>query len=127
MNPRVQIVAVVGAVLLIVFVLELVRKRKLREEYSLLWLAAIACVGVLAFHRPAVESIATFLGVAYAPSAIFIVAFVAGFLLLLHFSIAISRLLERDKRLTQEVALLKDRIHELEFEDRRDMETKNET
>lgn len=114
MNPRVQIIAVVSALIFAVFILQLVRKRCLREEYSLLWLTSIIIIAIIAFHRSMIITIADLLGVAYAPSAIFIVAFVVGFLLVLHFSVAISRLLERDKRLTQEIGLLRLELEELE-------------
>lgn len=114
MNPRVQVIAVVGTVLVAAMVLELVRKRKLREEYSLLWLLAIACVGALALERWIVDWLSDVLGVSYAPSALFIVAFAIGFLIVLHFSVVISRLVERNKRLTQEIGLLKLRLEEMD-------------
>lgn len=114
MNPRVQIVAAAGTLLLAVLILELVRKRRLREEYSLLWLGAIVCLGLLAFKRPIVDSISHILGVAYAPSALFIAAFAVGFLLLLHFSVAISRLTELEKRVAQRLGLVENRLRELE-------------
>jgi hypothetical protein len=112
MNPKVQIFAVIGTVLVAVFVLELVRKRKLREEYSLVWLCAIVCLGILAFDRPLVAGLADLLGIAYAPTALFVAGFAVVFLLLLNFSVAISRLVERNKRLTQEVGLLRSRLAE---------------
>lgn len=114
MNPRVQVIAVIGALAIAALVLELVRKRKLREEYSLLWLVAIVLLGILAFDRPLIDTISRVFGIAYPPSALFIAAFAAGFLLLLHFSVAISKLMERNKRLTQEIGLLKLRLGELE-------------
>jgi hypothetical protein len=114
MNPTVQVVAIVATVAMAAFVLELVRKRKLREEYSLLWLLAIVVMAALALDRGIVDWISHVLGVSYAPSALFIVAFAVGFLLVLHFSIVISRLVERNKRLTQEIGLLKLHVEEIE-------------
>lgn len=118
MNPRVQFVAIAATVLLALLILELVRKRRLREEYSLLWLVAIVCVGVLALDRPLVAAVSKVLGVSYAPSALFIAAFAAGFLLLLHFSVAISRLFEREKILAQQLGLVAQRLDRLEAERR---------
>lgn len=92
MNPKVQVIAVIGAVLIAGLVLELVRKRRLREEYSLVWLCAIICLGVLVCDRPLVEKLAGLLGIAYAPAALFVAGFAVVFLLLLNFSVAISRL-----------------------------------
>ena len=114
MNPRVQVIAVVGVLLLAGLVLELVRKRKLREEYSLLWLTAIVFVGLLALYRRIVDWLARILGTTYEPSALFICAFAVAFGILLHITIVISRLMERSTRLMQEVALLKHRMEEME-------------
>lgn len=125
MNPKVQIIAVVGAVLIALFVLELVRKRKLREEYSLVWLLAIICLGTLACDRPLVAKIANVVGISYAPAALFVAGFAAGFFLLLHFSVAISRLMECNKRLTQEIGLLTVKVEELESDAQRTDDGKN--
>lgn len=114
MNPRVQFVAAAGVILTAALVLELVRKRKLREEYSLLWLLAVFCLGAMAFHRPLVDVFSKAVGVAYAPSALFTAAFAVGFLLLLHLTVTISRLIEHNKRLAQEMGLLTNRLDELE-------------
>ena len=122
MNPRIQVAAIILTILISAIVLELVRKRKLREEYSLLWISAIVCLGILAAYRPIVGKIAELLGIAYAPSALFIAAFGLGFALILHFSIAISRILEHNKRLTQEIGLLKLRMQELEAGTKADKE-----
>lgn len=114
MNMRVQIIAAIGMILIAIMVLELVRKRKLREEYSLLWLLVVVCLGVMSLHRPLVDSFADLIGVAYSPSALFIAAFTGGFFLLLHMTITISRLIERNKRLAQEIGLLKARLKDVE-------------
>lgn len=118
MNPRIQLVAVICTVFLTGFVVNLVKQKKMREEYSLLWLFAIAGMCILAVYRPIVETIAGLLGIAYAPSALFIAALAVGFLLLIHFSIAISRLIERVKCLAQETVLLKIQLEELESSQR---------
>ena len=79
--------------------------------YNLLvWLSAIICMGILVLDRPLVTTLADLLGIAYAPAALFVAGFTLGFLLLLNFSVAISRLIERNKRLTQEIGLLMTRL-----------------
>lgn len=110
MNQQIQIVAIVGSVLVMLFVTQLIRKRRLREEYALLWFVASVGLIVLSIWRDLLDSTARFLGIAYAPSLLLLGAIVIGFILAIHFSISLTRLAEQNKRLGQELALLADRI-----------------
>lgn len=103
---RIQIIAVVITVLIFLLILELVRRRRLVERYALLWMIAAAGLVVLAVWRDLLNIIADALGIAYDPNALFLIAFGAIFVLLLHFSVATSRLSEESKILAQEVARL---------------------
>ena len=109
MDVRLQIIAIAGAAGLLVFVLELVRRRALLERYALLWLAAAVFLLILAVWRDLLETVARALGIAYAPNALFFIAFAAILVLLLHFSIAVSRLADQSKILAQRMALLEER------------------
>jgi hypothetical protein len=104
MDPRLQVVAITGAVALLVLVLELVRRRALMERYALLWL----------FSSLLVLMLARAMGIAAAPNALFFVAVGFIMLLLLHFSAAMSRLTDQSKVLAQKQALLEQRLRELE-------------
>jgi hypothetical protein len=114
MDPRIQIVSIVAAGLLLVGVLELVRQRRLLERYALLWLFSALILLGLAIWRDALELIAKLVGIAYPPNALFVIA--GGFILvlLLHFSLAVSRLTEQSKVLAQRQALLEERQRRLE-------------
>src|SRR5918998_1769176 len=114
MDPRIQIVSIVAAVVLLIVVLELVRQRRLLERYALLWLLAAVVLLGLAIWRGLLEDIAGWIGIAYPPNALFVIAFGAILLLLLHFSVATSRLAEQSKVLAQRLALLEERQRELE-------------
>jgi hypothetical protein len=114
MDPRIQIVSIIAAVALLILVLELVRQRRLLERYALLWLLAAVVLLGLAVWRGLLENIADWIGVAYPPNALFVIAFGAILLLLLHFSVATSRLAEQSKVLAQRLALLEERQRELE-------------
>ena len=109
MDPRIQIIAIFGAAGLLLFVLELVRRRALLERYALLWLGAAVVLLVLACWRDLLATVADALGIAYAPNALFFLAFTAILVLLLHFSIAVSRLADQSKILAQRVAMLEER------------------
>src|SRR3954466_15827958 len=100
-SSRIQILIICVAAMLLVGVIDLVRRRRLLERYALLWLLASVVLLALAIWRGALDRIAESVGVAYPPNALFIVAF--GFVLwmLLHFSIAVSRLSDQTKILAQ--------------------------
>ncbi len=114
MDVRIQIIAIAGAAGLLVFVLELVRRRALLERYALLWLAAAVFLLVLAVWRDLLEMIAGAIGIFYAPSALFVIAFGFILVLLLHFSLVISRLADQNKVLAQKLSLVQQRVEELE-------------
>ena len=114
MDPRLQIVAIAGAVGLLLLVLELVRRRALMERYALLWLLCSVSVLGLAIWQDALFTLANAMGIAAAPNALFFVAVGFILLLLLHFSAAMSRLTDQTKVLAQRQALLEQRLRELE-------------
>ena len=113
MESRVQIVAIFVSLALLGVVLELVRRRRLMERYSLLWLACAAILLALSIWRDGLEKFADLVGVAYAPSAIFIVALGFILLLLLHFSLVISRLADQSKVLAQRLGLVQNELDEV--------------
>jgi hypothetical protein len=113
MTPlRVSILASIAALILLVVVLELIRSRRLQERYALLWL--LTCVVVLFFSlwRDALGRFSDLIGIAYPPSALFLLA--SGFILvlLLHYSTVISELAERNLVLAQRLALLEQKLRE---------------
>jgi hypothetical protein len=114
MALRIQIVAVVAAGLLLVGVLELVRRRRLLERYAILWLFSATVLLALAAWKGLLATISNAVGIYYAPSALFVIAFGFVMILLLHFSLAVSRLSEQAKVLAQRLALLESRNRELE-------------
>ncbi|MBA2504521.1 MAG: DUF2304 domain-containing protein [Thermoleophilaceae bacterium] len=114
MDSKIQIVSIVGAAILLLAILDLVRRRRLLERYALLWLLAAVVVLGLAIWRDGLEEIASAVGVAYPPNALFLIAFGFILLLLLHFSTAVSKLADQSKILAQRQALLEERLREAE-------------
>ncbi len=108
---RTQVITAFGAVLLLLYVLDLVRRRRLSEEYSLLWVLLTAVVAVLGFSTPLLTWLTRALGMMGASSTVFAfgLAFTIAMLLLL--SVRLSRLGHENHALTRELALLR---HELE-------------
>ena len=113
-GSRVQIVAIIGAVALLVIVLEMVRRRRLMERYALLWLLSAVVILGLAIWQDALEKLANAMGILSAPNALFFVAVGFILLLLLHFSAAMSRLSDQSKVIAQRHAILAQRVRELE-------------
>jgi hypothetical protein len=126
MESRIQVVAVAGAVALLVIVLEMVRRRRLMERYALLWLLSAVVILGLAVWQDALERLAHAMGILSAPNALFFVA--VGFILflLLHFSAAMSRLSDQSKVIAQRHAILEQRVRELEAQQQRPLPASRE-
>lgn len=116
MQLRLQIVSILATIGLFGLVFELVRRRRLMERYALLWLFSTAILLALAVWKPLLDRVAVAIGIFYAPSALFAVALGFILVMLLHFSLVISRLAEQSKVLAQRVGLLQERIDLLERE-----------
>jgi hypothetical protein len=114
MTPRTQLIGVAGVVLALVIIVELVRRRKLRTAYSLLWLFIGAVVLLLTMWTDLVETLANLLGVRSPGSMLFAAGILFALLILLEHSLALSTLWYREKCLAQETALLEWRIRQLE-------------
>jgi hypothetical protein len=116
MEPRLQIVAIVGAVALLLVVLDMVRRRALMERYALLWLLSSVVILGLAVWDNALTTLARQIGIVSAPNALFFVAVGFILLLLLHFSAAVSRLTDQSKVLAQHQAMLERQVRDLQRE-----------
>jgi hypothetical protein len=112
MTPiRVSVVGVLASLLLVLVVLELVRGRRLKERYALLWLATGIVLLVLSAWRGALNTIAGWVGVTgYPPAVLFAVATLFILLVLLHYSTVISRLTDENVDLAQRIAMLEERV-----------------
>ena len=112
MTPvKVSIAAAIASVLLILIVLELIRGRRLKERYALLWLVTGIVLLILSVWREGLTTIAGWLGVAtYPPAILFAVATLFIIVVLLHYSTVLSRLDDRNTLLAQRLSLLEERV-----------------
>jgi hypothetical protein len=108
---KTQIIAALGAVGMAVYVLDLVRRRRLSEEYSLLWLVSSVVIALLGFSTPLLRWITNALGILGESSTVFAFGLAFSTAMLLYMSIKLSRLGMENHELTRELALLR---HELE-------------
>ncbi|MGJ3239420.1 MAG: DUF2304 domain-containing protein [Anaerolineae bacterium] len=115
------------AVAAFVLVLELVRRRTLREEYSLLWLGTAFVMIVISVWRDLLHGLSAFIGIAYPPNLLFLIAILFIVLLLLYFSTVITRLTQENKEIAQEVALLRYEVECLRAQEDRHQQERQQT
>lgn len=111
---RIQVFSIIGSATLIIFILKLIKRKKLKEEYSLLWLGCGITFFLVSLFKPLLELFAQTLGIIYAPAALLLVLIIGAFFILIQFSVVISKLSESNKNLTQEIGILKAEIKNLE-------------
>jgi hypothetical protein len=115
---RTQVITAVGAVLLALYVLDLVRRRRLSEEYSLLWVIATVVIAVLGFSTPLLTWITHVLGFMGESSTTFAFGLAFSLAMLLYFSIKLSRLGFENHELTRELALLREELERVKAGER---------
>ena len=113
MIDRIQIVALTVSVMLLVAVLELVRRRKLTEEYSFLWILSSLALLALSVRRELLHDAARWLGVYYPPILLVMLLIVMVFVASLCFSVIVSRQRRQIERLIEETAILSAELREL--------------
>ena len=114
MTPlRVSIAGAIASLILIAVILELIRSRRLRERYALLWLATGVVLLALSVWRDGLNTIAGWFGVTgYPPAVLFAVGTLFIILVLLHYSTVISKLADQNTILAQRLALLEQQLRE---------------
>lgn len=104
---QIQIIAILFSLLLIGYILWVIRKQRLKEEYSLLWLGISFVFLLFSAWRQGLERLGELLGIAYPPAALFMIMLVGIFMILIQYSMIISKLSERSKVIAQEYALMR--------------------
>ncbi|MBN1968610.1 MAG: DUF2304 domain-containing protein [Candidatus Delongbacteria bacterium] len=113
-TDKIQYFAIAGSLMLLLFIIELVRRKKIKEEYSLLWLSFSVLFLTMSIWRKSIDILAIKMGIAYAPAAFLLVLVMAIFLILIQFSIIISKQSDQIKVMAQEIGLLKKKVEENE-------------
>jgi len=112
----VQILSITVSLVIMISVIEFIRRGAFKERYALLWLFASFVLLVFSIWRNLLDYMAKLFGFYYPPSFLFLIGF--GFLMLitLHFSMAISNLSEKNKKMAQELGIMKDELEQLKKE-----------
>ena len=114
---RIQFFSILGSLALILLLVFFIRKRKLLEEYSILWLVIFSVFLLVAIFGAFLENVSRFFGILYPPAAMFIILIIGIFFLLLHFSIVISDMKRKINKLSINNALLEQKIRAMEETD----------
>jgi hypothetical protein len=109
---RAQVIVALAAVGLAIYVLDLVRRRRLSEDFSLLWLVSSAVIALLGFSTGLLRAVTQALGVLYESSTVFAAGIAFAVVLLLYLSVRLSRLSQENVLLAREMALLRREIEE---------------
>ena len=114
MELRARFFAALLGIAVLLLVLNLVRTRKLKEEFALLWLLTAVVLVLTPLFIDYLDMIAYALGIEYPPALIFVLAIISLLLILFQFSLRISRFSEQIKVMVQELALLRAQVEDLE-------------
>jgi hypothetical protein len=116
MTPvKISIAASIASLLLLLVVFELIRGRRLKERYALLWIVTGLVLLVLSVWRGGLNTIAGWMGIStYPPAILFAVATLFVIIVLLYYSTVLSKLADENTILAQEVSLLRQRLDDLE-------------
>ena len=101
-----DIVAITASLVLVLFVIEAIRRSHLNARYAILWLGAGGVLLLFSLYRPLLHWSAELLGISYPPSLLFGLAFLFLLVIVLHYSLVISSHRNSIRRLAQTVALL---------------------
>jgi hypothetical protein len=114
---RVQWIGIAFSVLYIMMILFLIHRKKIKEEYSLLWLFSGLVFLVISIWVKGLYYFSFLLGIAYPPAALFLIMILAIISILIHYSMVISKMSNQIKTLVQEQGLLKMEIDRLRASD----------
>jgi hypothetical protein len=110
---RTQLFVIVVGIAMLLFILHMVRRKQLREQYSLLWLFSAGVITLCAVFIRQVDKLSHLVGIHYPPAFLFLVAILLVLVLQFHFSTVISNLREQNKSLTQDLGILATEVREL--------------
>ena len=109
------IVLAIGVnIFILISVIELIRRNRLKEKYSLLWLFASVVMLWFSVSRESLFALSEFIGIKYPPSLIFLFGLLFLIVINIHLTSVISKLTEQNKNLSQEVAMLYERVERIE-------------
>ncbi len=117
MSLRIQLMAILASCLILIVVIDLIRREKLRARYSLFWLLAGVIFLIFSLWGNLLELLGGAIGIYSPTNALFFIGFTGIVVILLYFSVIISGLSLENKKLTEKLSILSWRVGELEKRD----------
>lgn len=111
MEPQARIFVILLCALVVLVVIRQIRRWNMGTELSIIWLGVALGGFLLAVAQKLADRISFWIGIQYPPALFFLLSIVGGVFIMLRMSSTVARLESQNKRLTQEMALLR---HELE-------------
>jgi hypothetical protein len=116
MNPYpigpIQIISIVFSLFLLLFIVTLIRRKKIREEYAILWIVIFVFFFLLSVFRGLIDVISRILGIQYQPASLFLILIGCLFLLTFHFTLVISGMKKKLNAMAMTMALLEEKLKE---------------
>jgi hypothetical protein len=110
---KIQLISIIGTMLFMLYIIRLIVRGRLREEYAIIWIICTLALLVLSLWRSGLETISLALGVYYPPSLLFLFAIGAIVCFLVHLSVVNSKMQHNIRELTQDLALLRYELNAL--------------
>ena len=109
---KIQLIAIATSILFLFYIGWLIVKGKLREEYAIIWILCTLLLVIFSFWRKGLDVVSELVGVIAPPNLVFTGAIFAILIYLLHLSVTVSRLQEQNKKLAQDIALMKEQLRQ---------------
>ena len=113
---RIQYIAIIGSIAVLAFIFELTRKKKIRVQYAILWFLMGFIFLFFSIWRQGLDVAAKAIGIVYPPAALFLILILGIFVILVKFSVVISKLSEQNTRLIQALGIAMSKIEELKID-----------
>lgn len=107
-------ISILFAIIFLIFILNLVRKNKMDEKYSIVWIVFSIGILIISIFHEYIMGIAIRLGVYYPPILLLLFAIIIEGIYIVHITIAITLQNKRTVKLTQELAILQEKVEEME-------------
>lgn len=110
MTTHQKMFALITTIVVFIFIIELLRRRRLKEEYSWLWILTAITMIALVLSYKLLLFITHLIGAVAATTTLFIFANLFFLAVLIHYSAIISTLTHQVKDIAQELAILKSEL-----------------
>ena len=117
---RIQVMSFLASLGLLGIVLELVRRRMIKEKFALLWVISVVFLLIFSLWGNLLELLAKILGIYYPPAVLLPLMLFFGVVLFLYFSVIATKQDEKIKNLTQQISILEERLREIEEKEQND-------